>query len=191
MSPDGVRQRLQQCRGFADPIRQVCAIQINAFPTEDLALAIQRQVIRVFVDPLPDRRCLHRREGAHAPAGPDLVAPAQSGVMAAMPEASNRSTNKRNAGARRGSHCSGRGRIPVPRSHLRQGGAVCRCTQHTLIRPGSVRLPRAECDPGLACALVCWQVHPEAGAAWQSSRRWRSRTSPRPVATVRRSRMRC
>ena len=43
-------QWLQQCRGFADPVGQRRAIQINAFAVEDLALPIQRQVIGVFVD---------------------------------------------------------------------------------------------------------------------------------------------
>jgi len=65
MPPDRVSQRLQQGGRFAHPIRQGRAIQIKPFAAEDLALAIQRQVVGILVDqnlgektriPLPDRR---------------------------------------------------------------------------------------------------------------------------------------
>ncbi len=47
---DGVGQWFQQGGGFTDPVRQRRAVDIKAFAVEDLALAIQRKVIRVFVD---------------------------------------------------------------------------------------------------------------------------------------------
>ena len=50
MPPAGVGQRRQQSGGFADPVGQCRAIQIETVAPEDLALAIQRQVIGVFVD---------------------------------------------------------------------------------------------------------------------------------------------
>ncbi len=50
MPSDGRRQRLQQCRGFTDPIRQRRAIQIEPFAGEDLALPIKRQMVGILVD---------------------------------------------------------------------------------------------------------------------------------------------
>jgi len=50
MPPNGVRERLRQCRGFANPIRQGRAIRIKAFAAEDPASAIERQAIGAFVD---------------------------------------------------------------------------------------------------------------------------------------------
>ena len=50
MPPDGVRQRRQQGGGFTHPVGQRRAIQIKAVALEDLALAIQRQVVGIFVD---------------------------------------------------------------------------------------------------------------------------------------------
>ena len=82
----------------------------------------------------------------------------------------------------------GRGRIPVLRSHLRQGGAVCRRTARKPRCRASVRPRCAEYGPGSACASACRPVHLRAGAVGPSSRRWRSRSSPRQVATARRSR---
>ena len=84
----------------------------------------------------------------------------------------------------------GRGRIPTLRSHLRQGGAACRRTGHSPQCQVSTRPRCAEYGPGSACASACRRVYPRAIAAWPSSRRWRSRTSPRPVATALRSLMR-
>ena len=65
MPPNGVRERLQQCRGFANPIRQGRAFQIKAFAADDLALAIQRQMVGILVDPLPpSRACMHALPGS-------------------------------------------------------------------------------------------------------------------------------
>jgi len=47
---DGIGQRLQQGGGLADPIGQGGAIQIEPFAVEDLALAVERQVIGIFAD---------------------------------------------------------------------------------------------------------------------------------------------
>jgi hypothetical protein len=94
---DGIGQRLQQGRGFANPVRQRRAVQVQPVALEDLALAIERQVIGVFIDPLPPsralgmpcqamgRRCLHRREGGHGPAGRGRGDRARWGVMVAEP----------------------------------------------------------------------------------------------------------
>ena len=48
MTADGVNQGGEQRRGFANPIRQSGALQINPLARIDLGLAIQRQVIRIF-----------------------------------------------------------------------------------------------------------------------------------------------
>ena len=47
---NGICERFQQRRGLADPIGQRRAIQIDPVAFEDATLAIERQVIRVFVD---------------------------------------------------------------------------------------------------------------------------------------------
>jgi hypothetical protein len=77
---DGIGQRLQQRCRLADPIGQRRAVQAQPVTLEDLALAIERQMIGVFIDPLPGRRCLHRREGGHGPAGRGRDVPARSGA---------------------------------------------------------------------------------------------------------------
>ena len=48
MAPDGVCEGLQQGCRLADPVSQGRAIEIEAFPAEDLALAEKRQVIGIF-----------------------------------------------------------------------------------------------------------------------------------------------
>ena len=50
MPPDGVRQRRQQGGGFADPVGQRRAIQIEALAIKDLALAVEWQMVGIFVD---------------------------------------------------------------------------------------------------------------------------------------------
>ena len=47
---DGVGQRFQQGGGFAHPIRQCRAVDVEPVALEDLALPVERQVICVFVD---------------------------------------------------------------------------------------------------------------------------------------------
>jgi hypothetical protein len=48
--PDGIGQRLQKRRRLANPVRQRRAVQVQPVTLEDLALAIERQVIGVFID---------------------------------------------------------------------------------------------------------------------------------------------
>ena len=50
MPPDCVRERRKQGGGFAHPIRQRRAIQIEPVALEDLTLAVERQMIGIFVD---------------------------------------------------------------------------------------------------------------------------------------------
>jgi hypothetical protein len=50
MAPNGIGERFQQGRGFADPVSQCRAIQIETFTVEDLALTIERQVVRELAD---------------------------------------------------------------------------------------------------------------------------------------------
>ncbi len=48
MPPDGIGQRLQQVRGFANPIGQCGTIKIDALALEDLRLPIERRVVRIL-----------------------------------------------------------------------------------------------------------------------------------------------
>ena len=50
MPADGLGQRLEQLRRAADPVGQGGAVEIDALPPEDLALAIQREVVAVLRD---------------------------------------------------------------------------------------------------------------------------------------------
>ena len=191
MPPDGVGQRFQQGGGFADPIRQRRAIQIEPIALEDLALAVEWQMVGILVDQnmrqqpgagtstldRPRRqRCL--REAIAAGTGhPGSPRPAQ-------PDKSSICARTRAGGSRQ----SARGHIPVLRSHLRPTGEACHRTGRTLYCPGSVRPPHAEYDPGSACASACRRVYHRADAAWRLERRWQSRSSPAPVATARMSR---
>ena len=50
MPPDGLCQRLQQRRGLADPVGQRRAVEVEPLALEDLALAIERQMVGVFGD---------------------------------------------------------------------------------------------------------------------------------------------
>jgi hypothetical protein len=50
MPTDGIGQRFQQGGGLADPVGQRRAIQIKTVALEDLALAVKRKMIGVFVD---------------------------------------------------------------------------------------------------------------------------------------------
>ena len=47
---DGVCERLQQSGGFAHPIRQRRAVDVEPVALEDLALAVKRQVIGILID---------------------------------------------------------------------------------------------------------------------------------------------
>jgi hypothetical protein len=50
MATDGVGQRFQQGRGFANPVSQGGAVQLETFTVEDLALAVKRQMIGILAD---------------------------------------------------------------------------------------------------------------------------------------------
>ena len=50
MTPDGIGEGFQQGGGLADPVGQCRAIQIEAFAVEDLALAVERQVVGILAD---------------------------------------------------------------------------------------------------------------------------------------------
>ena len=50
MAADGIGKGLKQGGGLADPVGQCRAVKVEPFAAEDLALAIKRQVICVFVD---------------------------------------------------------------------------------------------------------------------------------------------
>jgi len=50
MMPDGIDQGLQQGSGFANPIGEGGAVEIEAFTVEALALAEKRQMIGIFAD---------------------------------------------------------------------------------------------------------------------------------------------
>ena len=77
--------------------------------------------------------------------------------------------------------------VPVPRSHLRPGGAACRRPGRIPRCRGSVRPRRAEYGPGSVCASACRRVYHPAGAASPSSPRRRSRSFPALTATARTS----
>ena len=47
---DGVRQRLQQCRGLTNPVSQGRAIEIDPVARKYLALTIEWQMVGIFVD---------------------------------------------------------------------------------------------------------------------------------------------
>ena len=48
--PDGIGQGLQQGGGFANPVGQCRAVDVEPVAVKDLALAVKRKVIGVFVD---------------------------------------------------------------------------------------------------------------------------------------------
>ena len=48
--PDGVGQRLQQGGGLADPVGERGAVEVQPLAFEDLALAVERQVVGVLAD---------------------------------------------------------------------------------------------------------------------------------------------
>ena len=50
MAPDGIGQGFQQGGGFAHPVSQRRAVQIQPFAIEYLALAVKWQMVGVFVD---------------------------------------------------------------------------------------------------------------------------------------------
>ena len=50
MFADGVSQWGQKCRCLANPVRESGAVKVEPVTFEDLALAIKRQVIRIFAD---------------------------------------------------------------------------------------------------------------------------------------------
>ena len=50
MPADGVGQRLQQRGGLADPVGERGAVEVEPVALEDLALAIERQVVGVLAD---------------------------------------------------------------------------------------------------------------------------------------------
>ena len=63
LPPDGIGQRCQPGGGLDHPIGQRRAIQIETLALEDLTLAVERQVVSIFVDPLPGRRCFASLKG--------------------------------------------------------------------------------------------------------------------------------
>lgn len=50
MPSDGIGERFQKRSGLADPIRQRRAVEVEPLALEDLALAIERQMVGVFGD---------------------------------------------------------------------------------------------------------------------------------------------
>jgi hypothetical protein len=50
MAADGVCEGFQKGRGFAHPIGKGRSVEVETFAVEDLALAVERQVIGIFAD---------------------------------------------------------------------------------------------------------------------------------------------
>jgi hypothetical protein len=50
MATDGLGQRFQQGCRLADPVRQGRSVEVDTFPVEDLALAIEWQMVGILVD---------------------------------------------------------------------------------------------------------------------------------------------
>ena len=71
--------------------------------------------------------------------------------------------------------------------HPHPTGAACRRTGHRACYQVPTRPPYGGYGPGSACASACRLMRHPADAAWRSSRRWRSRSSPKPAATAQRS----
>ncbi len=64
-----VNDGFQVERSLADPVGQDCAVQIKARPRENLALAIQRQMISIFADQHMGERRLGRQTAHDQMAG--------------------------------------------------------------------------------------------------------------------------
>ena len=190
VSPDGVRERLEQRRRLADPVSHRGTVEIEPVALEDLALPVERQMIGVFVD-----------QDVGEQAGPGSATLDRAGRQRRLRErlaARAREARPHDPvhddetlfaiGSRTMVECQAR--TPVLPLHLRPDAAAYHRTWRSRRRRWSARLPSAGYDRGSDGASACPSA-PREGAAARSSWRSRSRWLPAPAGAARSSPKTC